>query len=790
MSFPALASLAGFLFPPHGQAPDARVRWFFWSLAAIGIFVVTFAVPGSAGIYGTNLDDSYSLVIEDAARRGMVFGRELIYTHGPLGYLFQPAGLGGFEGQRLFYGILRAAFSAYVCCAVLSAVAMPLRVVVLLWLLTHSPSPTVIFAGVAVRLLLPPESRWLRRLDLYLLPAVCGLSGIVKFTEMISGFMVVGCVGLVYAYRREWGRAWKPAAVFLASTMVTWLLAGQPLAALPDYFSTSWSIASGFEVMVIVPKPGVLVCGLIGAAVLIVGACAVCATSPKRIETALRLLPVLASAFLDWKHGFVRADNHVLNFFGPLAFYAAMLFAGASRRVWWHECVVLAALVSGIAGMRAGGFKLAEVVWVVGKWAGTGAPHEISEAKQQAVREDAALPRIAAAVGHATVDIFNYRQAFAYLNGLSLRPRPVFQSYHAYTPSLQAINLEHYLSPRRPALVMFRIESTDGRWSWLDDAPLALHLITEWEPIAREKGFTLLQPAARSPSGQWRDLGTGSARWEETVPVPPHPPGSLVALSLEGVRRTPWGRAKRFLYQGANLRLFFKTDGGWSAGFNFIPEMATTGVLLSPLLETPDDLIGWQTGTVVPRHPRGFALLPWTGHENEFEQGYRYRFSLWTPGPSRTGAGLEKRAPDLLFPYLPAQPLTIDPHLDIEFAGPAEIGSHRLPARIEIPVPPGVSGIEGQAFIVRKKEAVDEVSLRIQVKAGDGRVIQHGHSRPGPRMVERIQVDIDFDRATLADAQRRLFLEASAGPGVATGDSVKGAWGPLKWKQAGDVLPR
>ena len=35
--------------------------------------------------------------------------------------------------------------------------------------------------------------------------------------------------------------------------------------------------------------------------------------------------------------------------------------------------------------------------------------------------------------------------------------------------------------------------------------------------------------------------------------MPPHPPGSLIALTIDESRRTAWGQVRRFLYQGANL---------------------------------------------------------------------------------------------------------------------------------------------------------------------------------------------------------------------------------------------
>ena len=52
------------------------------------------------------------------------------------------------------------------------------------------------------------------------------------------------------------------------------------------------------------------------------------------------------------------------------------------------------------------------------------------------------LPRISAVVAGRTVDVFGYRQGIAILNGLNYVPRPIFQGYSAYTPSLIELNTQ------------------------------------------------------------------------------------------------------------------------------------------------------------------------------------------------------------------------------------------------------------------------------------------------------------------------------------------------------------
>ncbi len=48
-------------------------------------------------------------------------------------------------------------------------------------------------------------------------------------------------------------------------------------------------------------------------------------------------------------------------------------------------------------------------------------------------------------------------------NGLRYRPRPIIQSYSAYTPSLQELNRKHFLGKRAPSYLVISAKSIDGR---------------------------------------------------------------------------------------------------------------------------------------------------------------------------------------------------------------------------------------------------------------------------------------------------------------------------------------
>src|SRR5262249_27890429 len=198
-------------------------------------------------------------------------------------------------------------------------------------------------------------------------------------------------------------------------------------------------------------------------------------------------------------------------------------------------------------------------------------------------RAAAALPRVRAVVGAATLDVFGHEQAVALLNGLAYHPRPVFQGYSAYTPDLARLNQRFYASADAPEFVLFQLQSIDGRLPALDDSLALRELLRRSEPVLSEGGFTLLKrgvaSAAAPPAGRREartlelgapidlcDLGPGATWVEISAP--------LSAL----------GRLRSLLLKPPMAHLELVQRGGRSQVFRLPLAEAETGFLVNPLL--------------------------------------------------------------------------------------------------------------------------------------------------------------------------------------------------------------
>jgi len=90
-------------------------------------------------------------------------------------------------------------------------------------------------------------------------------------------------------------------------------------------------------------------------------------------------------------------------------------------------------------------------------------------------------------VGDSTVDVFPWNIQMLIENGLNYAPRPVLQSYSAYTKRLQDINFDYYNSNEAPKYVIFDLDPIDNRYPIFDESKVYMLLEKKYKPAQKFK---------------------------------------------------------------------------------------------------------------------------------------------------------------------------------------------------------------------------------------------------------------------------------------------------------------
>lgn len=576
-----------------GATPVLGAAAFVWVFAAIYHPLWPAADAG--------LDVSYMQALGVALLRGFVFGRDLIFAYGPLGYfwvpLFQPELFGWHFAWEL---LLKSLQAIIVVRAVFSWTSLGSRLLVFSCVIVSigvSQDATAFVTIVAGVLVLARRSRSAPGLAVVVVLA-CTLLSLQKFTLLLLAAVAFAALALTLVSQRRWAEALAVPTGFVVLFVATWMGIGQPLSALPDHLSGSWQITSGYSAaMSMAYDPAeqriALIALAIGMGLVVAGL-----AQRRSLAQAAGSGLVVAGLIVAWKAGFVRSEGHT-----KIAFAFAVLsplWIGA----WPSPSLRLRSWgAAWMVGLGVWGLSQTDPTfdWArsayrrpMETWRELTGPREARARLEHALLETRrayALPRIRERVGDASIDVLPWGVAVLFLNDLDWRPRPVFQSYSAYTPSLFALNAEHFRSDERPRFVLTHEGVIDGRHPLHDDGEAWIEILQRYEPVVYEDGFLLFEETGEAPAsgrpellieqrvrlGEQIDLSTliGETCW--------------VQLEIE-LEESPWGALRTPFYRGAPsfLDTWFGSD--LLVRHRFVPAVAERGFLIAP---PASGAVGW-----------------------------------------------------------------------------------------------------------------------------------------------------------------------------------------------------
>lgn len=429
------------------RALAGRARW-----VCLGATLLLAAIPGGAVLPNWGIDLSWVTALNMAAGQRLDFGRDLLFTYGPLGFLDVPLAI---HPAQLVAGLVLSAVAVAVLWWALDlglrqAFAPPwssIGATVLAVLLASYSDPALeLLIAAPVFALLALYSGWGRGWVPASLAATAAAVVQMKFTDgvFVGVFAVLAAVGARQAPLR------RLVEVLLAGSgvfLLGWTLAGQSLADLPEWVHGSVQITLGYADAMASEMPTDLLSYILAAVLAVVIGIVTCQWSigmPARPRVAVGLI-VAAALFIGFKEGFTRHDHyHQAAYFSACVVLLALFVAAFSAR--WP---VLLALIVAVC------FSIQNLAWLspvtaAGRWTTMTQLVLDPHYRTAQLDDDAATLRtkyglpadiLAAVKGHPVmVDPWEATAAWTY--GLQYHPVPVFQTYSAYNGYLDNLDAQ------------------------------------------------------------------------------------------------------------------------------------------------------------------------------------------------------------------------------------------------------------------------------------------------------------------------------------------------------------
>lgn len=585
------------------------------------------------------LDPSWAYGLNQAVAQGLAFGRDIIFTFGPYASLYT----GAYHPATAH---LMMAGSIFLSVAYWLAVVMVMRgvpwyflLVLLVVLGSFIPfrDPLLfsypLLVGQSLLSLPEPDSGSASRgksriLITAFLMAPFALLPLIKGSSLVLCAAVAGLIIIRMLMLRQWLLALVVIVIPTISLPLFWIGAGQPLDALPDYFANMLAIVNGYSDAMSLNGDMKKVFLYVVSAVSLLFVILRQKQQPVQVRCFIFLLYAVY-LFLAFKSGFVRHDAHDLTAAAALLLGATVLLSVNTGL----STILVFLLSSGVClliGIHSYGIYSITLHGLKERITHNGWPRTLFETRVGKIAHESFFPGLA-----GSVDIYSYNQTLLIASGNKWDPRPIFQSYSAYTPALAAANREHLVGKRSPDNIVFRVEPIDGRLPSLEDGDSWPVLLTRYRRTFYRGGFLFLRKSQSTKRSVMRVLQKGRYSLGETIPID-HPGRLLFArVALES---TLPGKLIGLLYKPSQLQITLHLIGGQTRSYRFVAEMGRSEFLLSPLVERTSEFALLYDGVrqLVGKEVVSFSITsaagPW-----EWKQPFSVIIEGLSPGNAQAG---------------------------------------------------------------------------------------------------------------------------------------------------------
>lgn len=635
--------------------PDNKALPYFQ--VVLLIYVIMLTVPSLIIDTRGDLDPSWRIGLHKAANEGLIYGRDIVFTYGPLGFLTIPI----FVNKNLWvysaaYILVIYALTAFGCSLYIRKMKANLGKTVIF---------AVIFIAVFRGLLNWRTGRdfelllsvliftylyTLRGRGLILLLGLAFLYSILPFIKF-SAALADGITGMVFLCILILDKRGKEAIIFLIACLVSFSILGLLLFRTPKailvYLYSCWQIASGYNdaMGTVDTHRKIDFLSAIFAWVSYIGLFCYCAFKKRRLDL-LYLILSFGMLFLNFKLGFVRHDyGHVVFFYSMwlsvFGLYFLRSFADAKiigHLVLLFIFVMLYLCLCGtdITYLGISWFpklympnkvvdkdKLRNLQLSFNLFRGIGTEEQATMSKTQLLKYYSLKMETVGMLSGHTIDVFPYDIAITEAYGFKWHPRPVFQSYSAYTEYLDSLNAKHFSSDSGPEYILYALRTIDGRYAIFDEPTTFRTLLRKYEPCAQDGDFIVLQKSPSADAGTEEYIGTKVVKFGQTIPLPKLGNGLLFARIH--VEHNLLGLGRKFLYKPPNVYIAFFNGRELIGGRvrRFVFSNAMNGLFISQYVANQNDLLEIWKGNI-RQDITGIALL--TEHPAFFKDKITVQF--------------------------------------------------------------------------------------------------------------------------------------------------------------------
>lgn len=573
-------------------------------------------IPNLLLLPSCGLDPSWQVGLNMAKIYGFRFGKDIVITFGPLGFMYLPlfcefntwlisASFCLFVHFLLIYLIVTTMkkLSARLMDYVLMGIA-------LMFVLPATCIEYKLLFSILILLYLSivDQSNPNHLLTLCVFaPFLMAVVSLIKFTAMLVSVSIFLFIVVFHLYKKQISRLCCILFAYIVSVLVLLVMVKQKVTDFPTYLLNSYEVSDGYNSAMSLDGPFRHVC---------VGVCVVGLLIFLLLDSILKnkpglkyfILLNLGFVFVSFKHGFIRHNGHVYIFFANALLVFCFMYVSHKKQLTLPLRCLSLILICVLIAFIFEGYRYQEVLLIPDalgklKMVSSAVSLVTDDAASRAQRLENAKSRMRECyslndetikyIGNRSIDVMPCEISLPFAYSLKWSPSPVFQSYSAYTDKLDMLNSQYFESVDAPEFLLYDFSSIDKRYPLFDTPATFRTILRNYKPVFIDGKFIILRKTDRRSLSSSKPISVLDMEFGKYVSVPKTKNGYLFAKIY--IEYNFLGKIAKLVYKPPNVYIILFADG-YSFMHRFIFSTARNGIFLSQYVYDVEDLFAVWNG--------------------------------------------------------------------------------------------------------------------------------------------------------------------------------------------------
>jgi hypothetical protein len=595
-----------------------------------------------------NLDGAWMRAINIAVHNNSVFGKDFVFTFGPLGYLSTRNTQYIYDIYFLLYDVFVVSSYGYIFYRLVSESKQWFWILfVAIFYCKGREASQLLFLLFTMYVSLNLKNEFKNYYEV-VVAAICSV--VLFFMKINYGFLMVLIVPLIMLYLMINNR--KSFLLFTGTVLCVWsVIQYKTNIDVTNYLRHGFALIVHYgESMQLHLEPTqinfmwAIRLGITFALISVYYIISLIRAGKLPIEKIAVVGLMCFYVFLSYRNAFTRNDSHNNGFFAfmPVFFAVAMFVMGYSKFVVARIVCVLVIISCDYNlnlpyATEGKGFIYNAFVGSVLKYSS-----HAFEKYDETIDPSYVIPNKALEIiGQQSIDIFPTDVYILQQNKLNYKPRPVLQSYSVYSRSLDSLNAAHfYATDERPEFILYEESSIDNRYPVWDESRTKAMLRLNYDytgsvslkndtTFSDEYGNYLLLKAKKSvpKQPQFDIIYEQQVKLGDTVYI--NFPDTAAIYASVAIDYSTTGKLNNIIFQPAILDITFLFNSDTllprSKKFRAVKPIMSAPVLINKLVEKNSDFLNFISGDLVlNRNISGFYFS--ANRANDFERNVKIRF--------------------------------------------------------------------------------------------------------------------------------------------------------------------